>query len=108
MGKDEILPFEIRMSDDKNPKLNYQFTVNDVTKLGIPIKVGAKAAVMHHPDGYRLEVNGEAVSVVLYIGDHYAADLVMTRDAFEAIQNGEELKAYTYQQFKEDHLQLFN
>ena len=54
--------------------------------------------------GYKTEFYTETVTLVMGIGNHHTADLIMTKDAWEALNNGEKIHITTTEEFKKKYI----
>lgn len=72
--------------------------------LGREIKISPKANITVNHPGYKIEFFVDTVTVLIGIGKDNTADLVMTKDAWEALKNGEAIDITTNKQFKENFL----
>lgn len=70
--------------------------------LGMPIKISPKSRVSINKAGLKVEYFVETISVLIGIGKDHTAELIMDKDAWEALNNGEQLHITT---MKEWHAQ---
>ncbi len=82
----------------------YKQIIEKFSTLGKEIKISPKANLCINQPGYRSEYFVETVSVTIGIGTDHTADLVMSKAAWEALNNGEEVTITTHKQFKKDFL----
>lgn len=59
---------------------------NSFGKLGREIKISPKSLVMHSNKGIDLRYTEPAVHMVIGIGDKHVAELLMSKDAWNALQ----------------------
>lgn len=71
------------------------FDFQKVSRLKKEIKISPKSIVVQKAD---------IVMIQLHIGTDYVASLVMSPDAFKALQNGEKVHADTMKEFKTKYL----
>lgn len=78
----------------------YSQKMSNFFRLGKEIKISPKATAMVNAPGYKQEFFVESVSVLIGIGKNHSADLIMSKEAWEALKNGEEISITTTQEFK--------
>lgn len=91
-------------SKSGSPTRNYAYEITHFGRLGKEIKITPKANASFHPIGYKMEFYVDTVSVVIGIGDNHVADLVMSQDAWNDLQNGEKIYVETTEDFKKKYL----
>lgn len=69
-------------------------------RLGKEIKITPKANVTINKPGYSLKHFTETVSLIIGIGNNHLADLVMNKDAWEALKAGESVHIETTEEYK--------
>lgn len=72
--------------------------------LGKKILLSPKAYISVNKPGYRIEYMEETVSMSIGIGKDHSANVVMTKRAWEALNNGEEVDITTFKEFKSNFL----
>lgn len=72
-------------------------------RLGTEIKISPKANICKNKPGFKKEFFVETVSVTIGIGKDHTAELVMTKDAWEALNAGEAIHVTTTGEFKKMH-----
>jgi hypothetical protein len=75
------------------------YVVEKFGKLGKEIKISPKSLVSFNKEGFILSNDGKTVSVVVGIGDEHVADLVMSLDAWKALNKGEAVETATHKEF---------
>ncbi len=75
-------------------------SINRIEPLGREIKISPKSAATVNDAGHELKFLVPTVSVLIGIGKDETADLVMTEDAWNALNNGEKLNIETVKSFK--------
>lgn len=95
---------EIKMVDTENAKMMYKQVISNFGSLGKEVKISPKANVTINKAGYEQKFLVDSVSVTIGIGNDYVADLVMTREAWEALKAGEEIHITTTKEFKKKFL----
>lgn len=89
----------VSMVESKKATRNYKYHINGIAKLGKEIKISPKACVTINNPGYSVEFFTESVNVVIGIGNDNVADLIMSKDAWEALLNGEQISITTTEDF---------
>lgn len=82
----------------------YKQTIIKFDKLGKELKISPKTCVTVNKPGFIQQMFVESVTVNIGIGKDNSADLVMTKEAWEAFKNGEEIEITTVKEFKEKFL----
>lgn len=96
---------KIEMADTGGPVTRtYKQTIINFGSLGRELKVSPKSHVTINKPGYRQEMFVESVTLLIGIGKDHTADIVMTKEAWEAFKAGEELEITTLKEFKEKFL----
>jgi hypothetical protein len=95
---------EVVMSGDGPITRTYKQVIDKFSTLGKEIKISPKANICINEPGFRTEFFVETVNVVVGIGTDHTADIIMTKDAWEALKNGEEVTITTHKQFKKEFL----
>lgn len=78
----------------------YKQVVNHFTRLGKEIKISPKANVTINKPGFEVKFFDETVSINIGIGKDHTADLIMDKDAWEALNAGEKISITTTEEFK--------
>lgn len=68
--------------------------------LGKEIKISPKSRITINESGYKVEYFVETVSIIIGIGKDYIAELIMDKEAWEALNNNEEINITTLKEFK--------
>lgn len=96
---------QVEMVDGNGPATrSYKQTIANFGSLGKEIKVSPKSHVAINKPGYKQEFFVESVSVLIGIGKDHTADIIMTREAWEALKSGEEINITTLKEFKKNFL----
>lgn len=82
----------------------YQYEIDYFTRLGKEIKISPKANITVSKAGFKTEFFVETVNVVIEIGNDHTADLIMSKDAWEALNNGEKVTITTTEDFKKKYI----
>lgn len=98
IGVDMITP------NGKQATRMYGYEIETIDKLGKEIKISPKSHVSVNKAGYKTEFYTETVTLVMGIGNHHTADLIMTKDAWEALNNGEKIHITTTEEFKKKYI----
>jgi hypothetical protein len=101
--KTESIDMGVEMVGEGEPKIVYDYYINEFGALGKEVKISPKQLVMFHKKGYKLTINAPAVSLAIGIGGSHVADLVMSEDAYKALQEGASLEITTVKKFKETY-----
>lgn len=72
-------------------KTSIRKTVRAVAKLGKEIKISPKAVVHINSPGYKVEYFEETVEVVIGVGKDNVGSLILTKTAWEELNNGAEI-----------------
>lgn len=83
---------------------SYKYSINGFTRLGKEIKISPKSSVSINAPGFKAEFFDETVSLVIGIGKDHSADLIMTKEAWDALNNGEEITIDSSKEFKKKYL----
>lgn len=86
------------------PSIIYNQSITKFGKLGKEVKISPKSQICHNDEGFSLKYNVPTVNVLIGIGKDHTAEMVMTREAWEALNNGEEISITTEKEFKEKFL----
>lgn len=95
---------QVKMVDTGKATRNYHQTIVNFGSLGREVKISPKANVTINKEGYKQEFFVESVSVLIGIGNDHTADLIMSRDSWEALKAGEEISITTTKEFKKRFL----
>lgn len=90
----------VEMVDTGKVTRNYDYRIQRFTRFGKEIKITPKANVSINEPGFKTEFFVETVNVVVGIGEHHSADLIMTVEAWKALNNGEKVHITTTEEFK--------
>lgn len=90
---------DVKMVDTGRVTRNYKYQINGIAKLGREIKISPKSCVTVNKPGYSVEFYTESVNVVIGIGKDNTADLIMSKEAWDALLNGEEISITTTDDF---------
>jgi hypothetical protein len=82
----------------------YQYDIEYMTRLGKEIKITPKAHITVNKPGFKTEFFVETVNVVIGIGKDHTADLIMSKDAWDALNAGEKISITTTEEFKKKYI----
>lgn len=86
-------------SEGLHPTRSYQYEIESFARLGKEIKISPKANITINKPGFKTEFFTESVNVVIGIGKDHTADLIMTKEAWEALQS-QPISITTVKEFK--------
>lgn len=72
--------------------------------LGKEIKISPKSLVTINKSGLKVEYNTETVTLSIGIGKDHVADLILSKDAFGALNEGEKVSITTLKEFRAKYL----
>ena len=105
MSKNNVtIGVEVITPEGKEATRTYGYEIERFASLGKEIKISPKSHVSVNKAGYKTEFYTETVSLVMGIGNHHTADLIMTKDAWEALNNGEKIHITTTEEFKKKYI----
>jgi hypothetical protein len=82
----------------------YCSQVDNYASLGKELKFSPKSKVAINKKGWRLEFYTETVELLFGIGDDHVGRIIMDKDAWEALKEGERLDIETLKDFKKKFL----
>lgn len=82
-------------------KMRFKQSIEGVLKLGKEVKVSPKSHATLNKAGYSVEYFVDTVSVCIGIGKDHTAELIMTRDAWNALNDGENINITTAKEWLE-------
>lgn len=86
--------------DSQTPTSKTQYELGSFVRFGKEIKISPKANTTILKEGYKKEFFVESVNVLIGIGKDHTAELIMSKDAWEALNNGEPVNISTTEDFK--------
>lgn len=104
MKKDTEYQVKMVDTDPENITRVYKQTILKFDKLGKEVKISPKACVTINKPGFRTEFFVDSVTINIGIGTDHTADLIMTREAWKALNKGEKVDITTLEEFKRDFL----
>lgn len=87
-----------------NPTRTYGYEIKHFARLGKEIKISPKANITVNKAGFKTEFFVETVNVLIGIGNDHTADLIMSKDAWEALNKGEKINITTTEDFKKKYV----
>jgi len=82
----------------------YQQEISTFGRLGKEIRISPKANISLNLPGFKTHFFVETVNVLIGIGKDHTADLIMTKDAWEALKDGAKVDITTTEEFKKKFL----
>lgn len=95
---------KVKMVDNGHPTRNYYQEIQAFTKLGREVKISPKANISINKPGFKTEFFVETINILIGIGKDHTADLIMSKDAWLALKDGEEISVTTVEEFKKKYL----
>ncbi len=97
---------EVKMANPSGGAVKIRFSqfIKSFGRLGREIKISPKSHVTLNNTGYKAEYFVETVSLCIGIGNDHTAELIMTKDAFDALNAGEKINVTTSEEFKKNFL----
>jgi len=90
--------------ESTDPTRTYDYSINHYGRLGREIKISPKANITINNPGFKTEFFVESVNVVIGIGKDHIADLIMSKEAWEALNAGEPVTIITTEDFKKKYI----
>lgn len=100
----ETIGVEMVTHKGKKATRMYAYEIDHFTRLGKEIKISPKANITVNKAGFKTEFFVETVNVLIGIGKDNTADLIMSKDAWEALNNGEPISITTTEDFKKKYV----
>ncbi len=104
MKNKESIGVEMVTPENTKPTRMYKYEIENFIRLGKEIKISPKANTTINKPGFKLEFFVESVNIVIGIGKDHVADLIMSKDAWEALNDGEEVSITTTEEFKKKYV----
>jgi len=96
---------KVKMVHTEKPATRtYNQEIEYFTRLGREIKISPKANISINKAGFKTEFFVDTVNVLIGIGKDHTADLIMTKDSWEALNNGAKISITTTEEFKKKFL----
>lgn len=74
--------------------------IKEFSSLGKEIKISPKAKINVNREGYKTEYFVETIEVLIGIGKDHTATLIMSIEAYEALNSGEPIHITTNKEFQ--------
>jgi len=100
----ETIGVEMVTPKGKKATRMYAYEIEHFTRLGREIKISPKANITVNKAGFKTEFYVETVNVLIGIGNDHTADLIMSKDAWEALNKGEKISITTTEDFKKKYV----
>ena len=101
---DSPIGVEIVSLPGKKMTLEYQYEILKIRNLGKEIKISPKSHCTINKAGYTATFHVETVTVCIEIGTDHVADLVMSVDAWNALQEGQPVNITTAKEFNDRYV----
>lgn len=88
----------------KKATREYQYVISRISSLGKEIKISPKSHCTVNKPGFKTEFYVETVNVCIGIGADHTADLIMTVDAWEALNEGQPVNITTAKEFNDRYV----
>lgn len=82
----------------------YKQVIKGFKPFGRALCISPKSNMSINKAGYKAEFFVDTVSVMIGIGKDYTADLIMTKDAWDAFINGEDISIDTVKEFSDRYI----
>lgn len=96
----QTIKVENIIKDGESPKMMYNQEILSFIRFGKEIKVSPKSHACFNKEGYEIKIYVPSVTVCIGIGNDHTAELVMSKDAWDALQSGIEASITTTEEFK--------
>ena len=99
-------PINVQMvtPEGTTPTRIYTQEIKSFSRLGKEIRISPKANISVNKPGFKTEFFVESVDVLIGIGKDHAADLIMSKDSWEALLAGAEVSITTTEEFKRKYV----
>lgn len=100
----ETIGVEMVTPKGKKATRTYLYEIERFTRLGKEIKISPKANITVNKSGFKTEFFVESVNVLIGIGKDHTADLIMSKDSWEALNKGAKVNIETTEDFKKKYV----
>jgi len=100
----DTIKVKMELPEGKKATRMYNYEITCFTRLGREIKISPKANITVNKPGFTTEFFVETVMITIGIGNDHSADLVMSKDAWLALNAGEPISITTTEEFKKKHV----
>ena len=90
--------------ENLSPKKVISQEILKLKKLGKEIKISPKTYISVNKENYSITYGTESISINIGIGKNHVAHLTMSLEAWEALNEGQEIKITTLKEFKKEYL----
>ncbi len=90
--------------ENLSPKKMIPQEILKFKKLGKEIKISPKTYISVNKENYSITYGTESISINIGIGKDHVAHLTMSLEAWEALNEGQEIKTTTLKEFKKEYL----
>ena len=104
----EVTGVQMITPKGKKPTRTYQYEIESFARLGKEIKISPKANITVNKPGFKTEFFVDTINICIGIGNDHTADLIMTRESWEALNNGAEINIETTEDFKKKYVYKTN
>ena len=90
--------------ENSSPKKVISQEILKFKKLGKEIKISPKTCISVNKENFSIVYGKESISINIRIGKDHVAHLTMSLEAWEALNEGQEVKITTLKEFKKEYL----
>ena len=90
--------------ENSSPKKVISQEILKFKKLGKEIKISPKTYISVNKENYSITYGTESISINIGIGKDHVAHLTMSLEAWEALNEEQEIKTTTLKEFKREYL----
>lgn len=90
--------------ENLSPKKVISQEILKFKKLGKEIKISPKTCISVNKENFSIIYGTESINVNIGVGKDHVAHLTMSLEAWEALNEGQELKTTTLKEFKKEYL----
>jgi UDP-N-acetylglucosamine enolpyruvyl transferase len=101
--KEKTIKVEMIGGPETATRMYHQY-ISKFGSLGREIKISPKSHITFNKPGFKTEFFVDSVSLLIGIGNDNTADLIMSKESWEALVAGEEINIDTLKEFKEKYL----
>ena len=102
--KSKTIGVEMVTPEGEKATRNYQYEIKHFARLGKEIRISPKANITVNKAGFKSEFYVETVNVLIGIGKNHSANLIMSKEAWEALNKGEKIEITTTEDFKKKYV----
>ena len=90
--------------ENLSPKKVISQEILKFKKLGKEIKISPKTCISINKENFSITYGTESININIEIGKEHVAHLTMSLEAWEALNEGQEVKTTTLKEFKKEYL----